>query len=236
LPLFHREIEERILFCYGFGRRAIRTGSNMTSMRAQTRRTENRRTGGRAEQVVHRVLRATAEELGRVGYGALRVEDVAAAAGVNKTTVYRRWPTKPALVTAAVQAVARKGSAIDTGSLRGDLRRSLLDFVAECTHPFGRGILGIVLTGRRIPEIESVVRRVADERHLRRVVMVERGIARGELPKGADPEVIVDLVTSPVFHHMLTLGEVVGPEYVDRVLDIVLAGVVNAASTSRRKR
>jgi len=208
----------------------------VASVRAQTRRTENRRTGGRAEQVVHRVLRATAEELGRVGYGALRVEDVAAAAGVNKTTIYRRWPTKPALVTAAVRAVARKGSAIETGSLRGDLRRSLLDFVAECTHPFGRGILSILLTGRRIPEIESVVRWLADERHLRRVVMVERGIARGELPKGADPEVIVDLVTSPIFHRMLTLGEVVGPAYVDRVLDIVLAGVGSTASASRRKR
>ena len=53
------------------------------------------RVGGRSERVVRDVLDASAKELARVGYAALRMDDVAAAAGVNKTTVYRRWPTKP---------------------------------------------------------------------------------------------------------------------------------------------
>ena len=61
---------------------------------AGRRRTVGARTGGRSERVVRDVLRAAIEELSTNGYSALRVEDVAARAGVNKTTVYRRWPTK----------------------------------------------------------------------------------------------------------------------------------------------
>jgi AcrR family transcriptional regulator len=39
-----------------------------------------------------KAVEATAEELSRVGYAAMRVEDVAARSGVHKTTIYRRWP------------------------------------------------------------------------------------------------------------------------------------------------
>src|SRR5580658_6994043 len=81
------------------------------------------RTGGRSARIVADVLRATAEELARVGYTALRMEDVARAAGVNKTTVYRRWPTKVQLVTETMRREhEQRVVAPDTGSVREDLR------------------------------------------------------------------------------------------------------------------
>ena len=78
------------------------------------------RAGGRSARVVDDVLNATLAELVRSGYGALRVEDVAHAAGVNKTTVYRRWATKMALVTDALK-LERMRTRVDpdTGSLKG---------------------------------------------------------------------------------------------------------------------
>ena len=51
------------------------------------------------------VLRTTLEVLGQQGYAGLRVEDVAAGAGVNKTTIYRRWPTRADLVIAALTSL-----------------------------------------------------------------------------------------------------------------------------------
>src|SRR5689334_5086908 len=78
------------------------------------------RVGGRSERVVRDVLTAAVAELARVGYVALRVEDVAAGAGVNKTTVYRRWPTKAALVTAALRTTDEP-ELPETGALRQDL-------------------------------------------------------------------------------------------------------------------
>lgn len=75
----------------------------------RTRRTGNARTRGRAANVVHRVVSATADELSRVGYAALRVEDVAARSGVHKTTIYRRWPTKTELVAATIMMMIDRG-------------------------------------------------------------------------------------------------------------------------------
>src|SRR5512138_898011 len=86
-------------------------GSRRTGVRAA-------RVGGRSERVVRDVLAAAAAEMARVGYVALRVEDVAARAGVNKTTVYRRWPTKADLVRDVLCGLGGdQHEAPDTGSL-----------------------------------------------------------------------------------------------------------------------
>ena len=68
------------------------------------RRTEGVRVQGRSARVVEIVLKATAEELGRVGFLALRIDDVAERSGVNKTTIYRRWASKEELVAACSSA------------------------------------------------------------------------------------------------------------------------------------
>src|SRR6185295_9319184 len=90
------------------------------------------RVGGRSERVVRDVLDASAKELARVGYAALRMDDVAAAAGVNKTTVYRRWPTKSDLVRATFESLAQGPIATPAmGSIREDLQSLLAAFVAR---------------------------------------------------------------------------------------------------------
>src|SRR3954470_1700921 len=80
--------------------------------------------GGRSEQVVRRVLDAAIVELARSGYHGFRMDVVAASARVNKTTIYRRWPSRAALITALVdrmRAPLRESPLPDTGSLEGDL-------------------------------------------------------------------------------------------------------------------
>src|SRR4051794_31864923 len=92
------------------------------SARRTTRPNDKRRPLVRGEPVVRGVLGAALEELGRRGYGALKIDDVAMRAGVNKTTVYRRWPTKEDLVRAALLSITADRFVIpDTGSLRSDL-------------------------------------------------------------------------------------------------------------------
>src|SRR6478736_4384126 len=118
-----------------------------------TRRTEGVRVKGRAARVVTDVLVATAEELSRVGYSALRVEDVATRSGVNKTTIYRRWPTKPDLVGAALRAVWESPEVPDTGTLRGDFLASLAKTAAFAMTPIGRGLTRVIQIERTHPKI-----------------------------------------------------------------------------------
>jgi AcrR family transcriptional regulator len=191
-----------------------------------TRRTANVRPGGRSARVVTRVMEATAYELSRVGYAALRVEDVAARSGVNKTTIYRRWPTKAELVAATV-GHPRDLRPIDTGSVRADLRASLL--VGVNLSPSQRGILRVVQTERTVPEIDAVTRKMRAALQRARIAMVERGIARGELPRAVDAKLIVDLVSAPG-QKALLFNETLDESYIERVLDVVLSGAVAQAA------
>lgn len=182
------------------------------------------RVRGRAAEVVERVLAATAEELSRAGYAALRVDDVAARSGVNKTTIYRRWPSKAELVAAALQEISEQPAAIDTGNLREDLRASLLDVIALATQPVGRAALRMMQTERSDPEVDAIARKLRLEQRKLRVTMVERGVARGELPAGVNVELIVDLISAPILSRAVQFGELVDAAYIDSVLDLVLAG------------
>ena len=202
----------------------------MSRASERTRRTGNARARGRAANVIERVVSATAEELSRVGYAAMRVEDVAALSGVHKTTIYRRWPTKTELVAATITTMMKRGEglgAIDTGAVRRDLRASLLSVLD--LKPAEQGILRIMQTERGIPEVNTLAHRFRDALFRMRVTMVERGIARGELPRSVDPQLIVDLISAPV-QRALLFNERVDARYVDRVLDLVLAGAAACAS------
>jgi AcrR family transcriptional regulator len=65
--------------------------------------TEKRTRGRpRREGADEDILRATRELLDESGYAAFNVDVVAERTGIAKTTIYRRWPTKGALVAAAI--------------------------------------------------------------------------------------------------------------------------------------
>jgi AcrR family transcriptional regulator len=194
---------------------------------AITRRTRKERTGGRSADVVERIVSATLEELGRVGYEAMRVEDIAARSGVNKTTIYRRWPTKAELLAVAVSELNKKYlPTADTGSLRGDLRASLL--AAMELSPYEQGVLRVMQMERSNGEVDRLARRLRDKLRDLRIAMVERGIARGELPKNVDAALIVELVSAPV-QRALLFNELLDRDAVDRTLDLVLAGAAAVA-------
>ena len=191
----------------------------------QTRRTEGVRVKGRAARVVSDVLIATAEELSRVGYAALRIEDIAARSGVNKTTIYRRWPTKPELVTAAVRAVWESPEVPDTGSLRNDFITSLKKTAAFAMSPMGRGLTRVIQMERSHPELEPIaVALRADYRRMREV-LVQRGLDRQELPPGTDARFLSDLMSAPIYSRLFTDGEAVDTAFIEAVVDVVLAGV-----------
>lgn len=188
-----------------------------------TRRTSGLRTRGRSERVVRLVLQAVAEELGRGGYAELRVEDVAARSGVNKTTIYRRWPSKAELVAAAIRQFAEAPKPPSTGSLRRDLIALLEHMAARVQTPSGMGIVRTIQMERYNPELEAVTREIKAEQWKLRRAVVEQGIARGELPLMADAELVTELLFAPVLRR-ITLQRKVDASFVRSTVDLVLAG------------
>jgi AcrR family transcriptional regulator len=92
-----------------------------------TRRTRGVQRGPRNQQVVEKVREATMAELARVGFPGLTIEGVAKAANVNRTTIYRRWPSKDALLLAVLEPRLQLFDQDPaTGSLDGDLLALML--------------------------------------------------------------------------------------------------------------
>jgi AcrR family transcriptional regulator len=150
--------------------------------------------------VVRRVLDAAIVELARSGYAGFRMDEVASRAAVNKTTIYRRWPSRAALVTAVVdrmRAPLRESPLPDTGQLQSDLVEA---FTRRFT--FGRKVEGRawarLVDERYSPEVEAIIGDAVDERGAEWRSMVTRAIDRGELPPGTDARLLLHLVRAIV--------------------------------------
>jgi AcrR family transcriptional regulator len=179
------------------------------------------RPGGRSARIVAEVLRATAEELARVGYAALRVEDVARAARVNKTTVYRRWPTKMQLVTETLQRERERCIVIpDTGSVREDLRVMLRAFVEQGRTPLARAWLSELGN----TEVRTIMEGFRHNFESQWVTVIARGMARGELPAETSPLFLVEVVVAPITGRLVRGEELPTDDFCGQVVDLVLAG------------
>lgn len=202
-----------------------------------------RRVGGRSARVVQEVLRATLDELAAVGYRALSYEAIAERAGVSRTTIYRRWPTQLELVRAAfLQLREDRPPPPDTGSVRADLVELLGRRLAHRS-PRDHGLMRAVMTDFAEPEVAELARTIAGRHQQGLIAILERGIARGELPAGTDAALVVEPIVGAFFLRMSMFGEVPTPERVGRTVDLVLAGAragaadrLPAARTVRRAR
>ncbi|MFV8817945.1 TetR/AcrR family transcriptional regulator [Haliea sp. E17] len=193
------------------------------------RRTSGVQQTGRAAKVVASVLKATGEELNRVGYANLKVEEVAERAGVNKTTIYRRWPTKAILVSDTLDSHFQVERPLpDTGSLRGDFLAYLTNMVTLSKTSMWRGIL-TALSGRSDPEVEAVAHKLYLREREYRTSLVARAVERGEFPRSVNAELVGDMCSAPILRRLLTFGEQVETQYIEAVIDVALTGAAVVA-------
>src|SRR5690349_6228007 len=118
------------------------------------------------QTVTDAIRRATLAELARVGYARMSIEAIARRAGVGKAAIYRRWPTKSALVVTVISAVAADDVEMpDTGTLRGDLRALLTANARLLRRRMTQRILAdLMAETRREPQLEAALRSSVQER------------------------------------------------------------------------
>ncbi len=187
--------------------------------------TATARPGGRTARVAEAVLDATLAELAEVGYAALRVEAVAERAGVNKTTIYRRWGGKSGLVATA--AIERRGSLTptpDTGSLREDLVALLKEIRLGLQTPWVAALIREAGPRTANAELYELLDRFWPARFRASEVIFERAVARGELPPGTDPALLLEMISGPLYFHWLMLGRPLDDAFLDQVATFTLRG------------
>ena len=193
-----------------------------------------RRPGGRSARVRAAALAATLEELADAGYSALSLESVARRAGVHKTTLYRRWGTREALVLDAMLQRAQERVPIpDTGSLRADLLALARAAAAAATTPVGEAMVrAVAAAGSHDAALAAGNRRFWQERLTIDGEIVKRAVARGELPADTAREALIESVLGPIYFRLLVTGERPDAPFIERVVDLVVNGAAQPAGSA----
>ncbi|MBF8185922.1 TetR/AcrR family transcriptional regulator C-terminal ligand-binding domain-containing protein [Nonomuraea sp. K274] len=169
--------------------------------------------------VDHRIRQAaTALVLSR-GFD-FTMDDVAAAAGVGRASVFRRYATKRDMLLETIGGFMNAHVAIpDTGSLEGDLRVVVADTLALWRRPGVAGMAKQVFgEAGRDPAVAEIIRTGMRTRMERSWVVYERAIERGELPPNADLWLLTDLFTGFVAYRGLLDLPLPEPEEIVQVL------------------
>lgn len=180
------------------------------------------------ESVTAAIRRATFKELARSGYARMSMDAVARRAGVGKAAIYRRWPSKPAMVAQFIEEVgAELAAAPDTGSLRGDVAAFLAATAALLRHPLASRIVpDLHAEMARDRELARAIRTDVQERRRERgAEILRRAIARGEVPPDVDVDLALDVLPGPLYWRLIVTRGAAPPGYLERLTDMVLAAL-----------
>jgi AcrR family transcriptional regulator len=190
---------------------------------AAVRRRPGRPRDARADEAI---LDAAVEVLAENGPSGFTIEAVASRAGVGKATIYRRWRSRAALMLdTAHHRMELRVEDPDTGSLVDDMVRQLLLLGRKLQDtPAGRVLPAIMSEAMVNPEMRELLTAfIADRRRLPAAI-VERGIARGELPADTDVDLLLDVVGGTVFFRVLLFDKPVDEPAVREMIEAVVAG------------
>jgi AcrR family transcriptional regulator len=189
-----------------------------------------RRPGGRSARVRAETIAATLTELAESGYSALSLERVARRAGVNKTTLYRRWGTREDLVLEAMLERAGEHISIpDTGSLYEDLLELARTAAANAASPEVAAMArAVAASSPHDDRLAAANRRFWTERLDMDAAIVERAIERGEVKPGIEPKRVIEAVLGPIHLRLLLSGERVNRPFLEGIVDLVVRGVARS--------
>lgn len=179
-----------------------------SASRTNPSRTIQRRTGGRTAKVTDLALSAAARILLEEGYEALGHRQVALAAGIADTTVYRRWPSKAELVLATIQYMANVAIVVpDLGSFELDLRALADQVIAYLSQSaIAQMVSALVAALAHVDGAEEARRAFWQGRFAGAAVIVERAKVRGEVPLDVDPIEVIETMAAPIYLRLLITG------------------------------
>ncbi|MFG2894258.1 TetR/AcrR family transcriptional regulator [Streptomyces sp. NPDC048248] len=202
-------------------------------------RSRKGRTGRpRSVETDRAILDATRAALVDLGWGKLTMGEVAARAGVAKTTLYRRWANKNELVVDAVAVLFDELELPDRGCLQADIEGVVLQFGALLARPETKtALMAVVAESTTDDALRERIRSAIVDRQKRLVVLGrERAQVRGELPPdtpGTDGALaaartvglIFDLIAGAIVHRTLVSAEPVDVAWARQLSTVLLQGL-----------
>jgi len=215
------------------GARNDNNGASASNGNGEKRAPGRPRSEESRQSILHSTLKLLKQE---GGFPELTIEAIAADAGVGKTTVYRWWPSKAALVADAFSASADDELRFpDTGNVGSDMSLQMRRLIRIFRSDRGKIVAALLAGGQSDEEvIEAFRERFLWPRRRQAYRTLQRGIDRGELPADSDLDLILDSLYGPIYMRFLIRHAKLDESFADEICGLVLKGL--GASPARRKR
>ncbi len=172
-------------------------------------------TDKRVQRSKEAVLASTYALLSEAGIGGVSMDEVSRRSGVSKTTIYRHWPSRSALLLAACATMSSPAEVPDTGSLKGDLEALASDLAGQLRAAKWPTILpSIIDAAERDPELAALHAGLHAGLMAPFLIVAERAQARGDAPASVTDAELTASVVGPLFYRRWFSKEPIGPDFV----------------------
>ncbi len=181
----------------------------------------------RSGKVHQAILQAALAEVAGAGFRALKIDDIAARAGAGKTTIYRRWPNKAAVVMDAFLTLVGPGAVFPdmpraTDSIRQQMRLQGKLFRGK----YGGLIKSLLGEAQFDPELAEAFRdRWILPRRLMTSRVLHEAIRQGDLDPGIDIEAAIDLFYAPLYYRLQIGSGPIDDAFTDKIFAMALQGL-----------
>jgi AcrR family transcriptional regulator len=182
-----------------------------------------------------RVLTTTLDLLTEAGLHELTIDDISRRSGVAKTTIYRHWPNRSALVIDACSQMTDGGQAPpDTGSLEGDVR-AILTHITELlgTARWSSIVPSIVDVAEHDPAFADIHSRIQRGHAAPLRKALDRAARIGDIPSTVDRDAIAAALLGPLFYRRWFSREPIDAKFLDMIIRSTVAGL--RQNTRKRK-
>lgn len=187
----------------------------------------------RAQGTDGKLTTAALEVYGLGGWDALSLAAAAQRAGVGKSSAYLRWSTKIDLLTAAFAVHGAHVEDVDTGSVRSDLIALAMNLHDLFVGPAGAANLRLVVDAAHVAELQALETEIRRTQIAAARRIVQRGIAREEVPRSTSIGLLLSAVCGGVQNHVLTSPRTTtnsptgmgARDFCEALVDLVLRGL-----------
>jgi AcrR family transcriptional regulator len=180
-------------------------------------------------KVTEAITRAALAEVAKQGFGLASMEAIAKRARVGKAALYRRWPSRDAMIKWLLSVSGLEyATAADTGSLAGDLLSYLQSAVSSMKNPTVAPILPHLYSEMSTnSHVGALIRAILQPAKRERTdEILDRAIARKELSPQIDRDSAADLMAGPLYWRTIVLGKSVDHGHIERLARAVFGALL----------
>ena len=186
----------------------------------------------RSEEAHRAALDATVELLLEAGVEGVTIEEVAARSGVAKSTLYRHFGSREALVAKAAQCCVVELPTPDTGSLADDLRYLFGRITDTDEERKVADLLPLLIdAAKRDPQMDELVSAVLAERKRPLRTVLQLAQLRGEISRDLDLDTALAIVIGPFTYRRLVERKEATPEFIEAVLTAAITSLEATTTT-----